>query len=144
MVSWGIPKIYYWSALPAGAVPAITWDQSIPMTADPNGWYKYTFAGVTSVNVIFRNQSGNIQSPDLTGITADKWFDSNYNTVTLSISDKEILNNNLILYPNPSYGTVKIESKEKILEISNSIQQEDMIIHTLSKLCYLVVSMGLQ
>ncbi len=116
LVSWGIPKIYYWSALPAGAVPAITWDQSIPMTADPNGWYKYTFAGVTSVNVIFRNQSGNIQSPDLTGITADKWFDSNYNTVTLSISDKEILNNNLILYPNPSYGTVKIESKEKILE----------------------------
>jgi hypothetical protein len=52
----------------------------------------------------------------LTGITADKWFDSNYNTVTLSISDKEILNNDLILYPNPTYGTAKIESKGKIIE----------------------------
>jgi len=114
--SWGIPKIYYWSALPAGAVPAITWDQSMAMTADANGWYKYTFAGVTSVNVIFRNQSGNIQSPDLTGITADKWFDSNYNNVTLSISDKEILNNDLILYPNPTYGSLKIESKDIVIE----------------------------
>ena len=116
LASWGIPKIYYWSALPTGAVPAITWEQSIPMTADANGWYKYTFAGVTSVNVIFRNQAGNIQSPDLTGITADKWFDSSYNSVTLSISDKEILNNDFILYPNPTYGTLKIESKEKISE----------------------------
>ena len=86
------------------------------MIADSNGWYKYTFAGVTSVNVIFRNQSGNIQSPDLTGITADKWFDSNYNTVTLTISNKEILNNDLILYPNPTYGTIKIESKIKVSE----------------------------
>jgi hypothetical protein len=86
------------------------------MTADVNGWYKYTFAGVTSVNVIFRNQAGNIQSPDLTGITADKWFDSSYNNVTLSISDKEILNNDFILYPNPTHGTVKIDSKEKVIE----------------------------
>jgi hypothetical protein len=116
LASWGIPKIYYWSALPAGAVPSISWAQSIPMTADTNGWYKYTFAGVTSVNVIFRNQAGNLQSPDLTGITADKWFDSNYNSVTLSISDKEILNTDFILYPNPTYGTLKIESKEKVSE----------------------------
>ena len=116
LASWGIPKIYYWSALPSGAVPAISWDQSIPMAVDANGWYKYIFAGVTFVNVIFRNQAGNLQSPDLTGITADKWFNSNYNNVTLSISDKEILNNDLILYPNPTYGTLKIESKEKISE----------------------------
>jgi hypothetical protein len=116
LTNWGIPKIYYWSALPAGAVPPITWAQSIPMTADVNGWYKYTFAGVTSVNVIFRNQAGNIQSPDLTGITADKWFDSSYNNVTLSFSDKEILNNDFILYPNPTHGTVKIDSKEKVIE----------------------------
>jgi hypothetical protein len=115
LASWGIPKIYYWSAVPTGSVPSITWAQSIAMTADTNGWYKYTFAGVTSVNVIFRNQAGNIQSPDLTGITADKWFDSSYNPV-LSVSSKEISTNDIILYPNPTYGTLKIESKEKISE----------------------------
>jgi hypothetical protein len=86
------------------------------MTADVNGWYKYTFAGITSVNVIFRNQAGTIQSPDLTGITADKWFDSNYNNVTLSISNKEIITNDFILYPNPTYGTLQINSKIKINE----------------------------
>jgi hypothetical protein len=116
LASWGIPKIYYWSALPSGAVPSITWAQSIPMTADADGWYKYTFAGVTSVNVIFRNQAGNIQSPDLTGITADKWFDSNYNNVTLSVSEKEMFTTSFILYPNPTYGTLKIVSNEKISE----------------------------
>lgn len=115
LASWGIPKIYYWSALPAGAVPSITWAQSIPMTADTDGWYKYTFAGVTSVNVIFRNQAGNIQSPDLTGITADKWFNSSYNPV-LSVSSKEISTNDIIVYPNPTFGTLKIESKEKVSE----------------------------
>jgi hypothetical protein len=116
LASWGIPKIYYWSALPSGAVPSITWAQSIAMTADTDGWYKYTFAGVTSVNVIFRNQAGNIQSPDLTGITADKWFDSSYNDVTLSISEKEFFKNDFILYPNPTYGTLKIESQNKVSE----------------------------
>lgn len=116
LTNWGNPKIYYWSALPAGSVPTISWAQSIPMTADVDGWYKYIFSGVTSVNVIFRNESGNIQSPDLTGITADKWFDSSYNNVTLSIGDKEIVSNELILYPNPTYGTIKIESKNKVNE----------------------------
>ena len=111
LASWGIPKIYYWSALPTGAVPSITWAQSIPMTADVNGWYKYTFAGITSVNVIFRNQAGTIQSPDLTGITTDKWYDSSYNAVLSVPGNIEKAPDLLILYPNPTYGTLKIESK---------------------------------
>ena len=116
ITAWGIPQIYYWSALPAGAVPSITWAQSIPMTADANGWYQYTFNGVTSVNVIFRNQAGNIQSPDLTGITADKWFDSSYNTFLSVQNNSENLSNILLLYPNPTYGTIKIVSKISINE----------------------------
>jgi hypothetical protein len=111
LASWGIPKIYYWSALPTSAVPSITWAQSIPMTADVNGWYKYTFAGITSVNVIFRNQAGTIQSPDLTGITTDKWYDSSYNAVLSVPENIEKAPDLLILYPNPTYGTLKIESK---------------------------------
>lgn len=116
LANWGIPNIYYWSAVPAGAVPEINWNQSIAMTADINGWYKYTFTGVTSVNVIFRNEAGGIQSLDLTGITADKWFDSSYNNVPLSISDKAILKDDFILYPNPTYGTLKIQSVDKVSE----------------------------
>ncbi|HQF48143.1 MAG TPA: T9SS type A sorting domain-containing protein, partial [Flavobacterium alvei] len=69
----------------------------------------------SSVNVIFRNQAGNIQSLDLTGITNDKWFDSSYNSV-LSVYSKEISTNDFILYPNPTYGTLKVESREKISE----------------------------
>lgn len=49
------------------------------MVSDTNGWYNYTFTGVTSVNIIFRNQDKYKQSLDLTRVTANKWFDSSYN-----------------------------------------------------------------
>jgi hypothetical protein len=115
LTAWGIPKIYYWNAVPAGSIPTITWAQSIPMTPDADGWYKYTFTGVTSVNVIFRNQAGNLQSKDLTGITVDTWFDSSYNPV-LSVKNQNLPKEEFIVYPNPTYGTVKISSKDKISE----------------------------
>lgn len=116
LASWGIPKIYYWNAIPTGSMPSITWNQSIAMTPDVDGWYKYTFTGITSVNVIFRNQAGNAQSKDLTGITTDSWFDSSYNPV-LSINDNTLPKEEFILYPNPTYGTVKIVSNYKISEV---------------------------
>ena len=116
LTAWGIPKIYYWNAVPAGSVPSITWAQSIPMTPDTDGWYKYTFTGITSVNVIFRNQAGNAQSRDLTGITVDTWFDSSFNQVVLSVKNDNLTKKEFILYPNPTYGTVKIISTDKISE----------------------------
>ncbi|MNF23756.1 Glycosyl hydrolase family 57 [compost metagenome] len=113
--AWGIPKIYYWAAVPAGSVPTIAWTASIPMEATSDGWYKYTFTGVTSVNVIFRNEAGNAQSPDLAGITTDKWYDASFNAV-LAVKDNEITKTDFILYPNPTYGTVNIQSDDKISE----------------------------
>ena len=113
--AWGIPKIYYWAAAPTGSVPAVTWEQSPSMEATSDGWYKYTFSGITSVNVIFRNQAGNAQSKDLIGITTDKWYDSSFNAV-LSVNDNKITKNDFILYPNPTYGTIQIESKNRISE----------------------------
>jgi len=86
------------------------------MTPDANGWYKYTFTGVTSINVIFRNEAGNIQSKDLTGITVDTWFDSSYNPV-LSVNNENLPKEDFIIYPNPTYGTVKIASKIVIDEV---------------------------
>lgn len=115
LATWGIPKIYYWNAIPTGSVPTITWAQSIPMTATSDGWYSYTFSGVTSVNVVFRNAAGNIQSIDLTGITSDKWFDSSYNPV-LAVENNLEIANKFILYPNPTYGTLLIESNDRVSE----------------------------
>lgn len=113
---WGIPKIYYWEATPVGSVTAITWQQSAAMTAIADGWYQYTFPGVTMVNVIFRNEAGTLQSTDLKGITSDKWFDASYKEVTLSTKEEKLLKEEVYLYPNPTYGTVNIQSNDKIEE----------------------------
>lgn len=115
VTAWGIPKIYYWAAVPTGSVPTIAWSASIPMEATSDGWYKYTFTGVTSVNVIFRNEAGNSQSPDLTGIATDKWYDGSFNAV-LVVNENEIAKTDFTLYPNPTYGTVNIQSNDKISE----------------------------
>lgn len=115
--AWGTPKIYYWAAAPTGSVPTITWTQSEAMTATSDGWFKYTFPGVTSVNLILRNEAGTAQSPDLTGITSDKWYDSSYKEVVLSQNENVLLKENISLYPNPTFGTVLIQSKEIIKEV---------------------------
>lgn len=115
--AWGIPKIYYWAATPTGSVPTITWNQSIPMTPEADGWYQYTFAGVESVNVLFRNEAGNAQSSDLTGITTDKWYDANYKEITLTINENENTKKDIIVYPNPTFGNITIQSDTKINEV---------------------------
>src|SRR5690606_9336618 len=46
------PKIYYWNAVPSGSVTNATWP-GVTMTADTNGFYKYTITGPTSINIIF-------------------------------------------------------------------------------------------
>lgn len=115
--AWGIPKIYYWAATPTGSVPTITWNQSIPMTPEADGWYQYTFAGVESINVLFRNEAGNAQSSDLTGITTDKWYDANYTEITLTINENENTKKDIIVYPNPTFGNITIQSDTKINEV---------------------------
>lgn len=72
--SWGTAvKIYYWNTIPSGAIPTVTWP-GVAMTADVNGWYKYTFTNLTSTNLIFND--GTNQTADL---FRDKngWFKDN-------------------------------------------------------------------
>lgn len=39
-----------------------------------NYWYK-AFSDVESLNIIFNMGNGSCQTPDITGITADRWFE---------------------------------------------------------------------
>lgn len=74
--TWGAPKVYYWNTLPAGAMPAVTWP-GVAMTLDATygacGWYKFTFNGTTSTNLIFTD--GTNQTADLSR-SSTGWYDS--------------------------------------------------------------------
>ena len=76
--NWNNPKIYYWEALPTGNLVTTTWP-GVTMTKECNGWYSYTFTGVTSTKLIFNNGSGGNgnQTVDLSA-TTDSWY--NYAT----------------------------------------------------------------
>jgi len=119
--SWvgATPKIYVWKVANGvttnltGAWPGIT------MTSAGNGWYKYTILNETDINVIFNNGSGGTtnQTVDLLNITSDKWYEWDSKGFVLSVDDKGIVKNDFILYPNPTYGTLKIESADKVSKV---------------------------
>ena len=130
---WPIPKVYYWNALPSGSLTNATWP-GVAMTVHGNGWYKYTFTGITAVNVIFNNGSGGVgtnQTVDLTNITADYWYDW---TLGVVLGDKEIENisNQFILYPNPTVGTIKVVSIDKIAEVGIYDMKGSMVGHQIT------------
>ncbi len=101
-----MPKVYYWN-LVGGSIPATSWPGETMQTHE-NGWFKYTFPNVTSLNVLFNNGNGGVgtnQTPDITNVTTDIWYTWN---VGLGFENSE----NLILniFPNPSNGIVYIQS----------------------------------
>jgi uncharacterized protein YjdB len=61
--NWGTAiKIYWWSAMPAGALADASWP-GVNMTDAGNGWYSYTFTNITASNLIFND--GTNQTADL-------------------------------------------------------------------------------
>lgn len=115
---WPIPKVYYWNALPSGSTAAVTWP-GVAMSVYGNGWYQYTFTGVTSINLIFNNGSGGVgtnQTPDITNISGELWYDWTLGPV-LANSEIGALQNQFTLYPNPSSDFISIQSKIKITEV---------------------------
>ncbi len=66
----GKPTIYYWNSLPENI------ETSYPgkaMTSDGNGWYSYTFNGVTKINMVFVTNGK--QSKELTrSRTGEYWY----------------------------------------------------------------------
>lgn len=83
-------RIYFWNALPTGSLANGTWP-GVLMTADCNGWYKYTFPiAVSSTNLIFND--GTNQTVDLNTSTSrfydGGWLESNpnYNSPKANLS----------------------------------------------------------
>ncbi|HYG37741.1 MAG TPA: starch-binding protein, partial [Cytophagales bacterium] len=65
------PRVYYWGEQPLNALTDISWPGAT-MQSDGGDWYKYTFTGITSTNLIFNN-NGSPQTADLTR-SADGWY----------------------------------------------------------------------
>jgi PKD repeat protein len=75
----GNVRIYWWNALPSGSLTNGTWP-GVLMTADCNGWFKYTFpTAVSSTNLIFTD--GTNQTADLTTSTS-RFFDGTWLSTT--------------------------------------------------------------
>ncbi len=70
------PKIHYWNAVPSGSVANTSWP-GLNMQPLCEGWYSYTFDGVSNINIIFNNGNGGVgtnQTPDLT-VSAEAWYE---------------------------------------------------------------------
>lgn len=114
---WPTPKIYYWNVQPTSAMPSVTWP-GVTMTAATGGWYSFTFSGVTSVNLIFTNGNGGVgvnQTVDITGITSELWYDWTLGPLS---TPEFTAAPRVTLFPNPSNGTVGIQSDRVISRVT--------------------------
>lgn len=71
---------YYWNTnSPTNSMSAVAWPGTT-MTACNNGWYKFTFKGTLSTNLIFNGGNSTMQTADLSrsgeGWYDTAWFDS--------------------------------------------------------------------
>lgn len=116
--NWTVtPKVYYWGATPTGSIANAVWP-GVNMTADANGFYKYTITGPTAVNVIFNNGSGGSanQTPDL--INKTNGFSYTWGNPTSKAlgetANKDETINIIRIYPNPVSQTLQIESTSAV------------------------------
>ncbi|WDF64575.1 starch-binding protein [Flavobacterium sp. KACC 22763] len=128
------PKVYYWNAVPSGSVANATWP-GVTMTADTNGFYKYTITGPTSINLIFNNGSSGSanQTADLLSKTdgySYTWGASTAKTA-INVATKEEAQETYAvrLYPNPVDQTLLVNStvaisNYTIISAQGSIVQE--------------------
>lgn len=124
------PKVYYWNVV-GGSIPAATWP-GVNMISDGNGWYKYTFPSVTSLNVIFNNGSGGVgtnQTPDITNVTSDIRYVWN----TGILASNEVQKPKIVqLYPNPVKDILSLKSGQKFLKYAiydgagNLVEQNEL------------------
>ena len=104
------PRVYYWNVV-GGTIPAATWPGNL-MVSEGNGWFKYTFPSVTSLNVIFNNGSGGSanQTPDITNVLKDIYY--LWETQSLGTSDQKITEK-ILLFPNPVKDELNLQSRLK-------------------------------
>ncbi|GAB4417441.1 MAG: hypothetical protein OHK0039_27800 [Bacteroidia bacterium] len=69
----GAPRIHYWGAQPTGNLAASTWP-GVAMTQHCGDWYKFSFANIASVNLLFHDNAGQ-QTPDQNR-SAEGWYEN--------------------------------------------------------------------
>lgn len=125
--SWVKPAVHYWGATPTGNLKDAVWATPAFMTIDTDGYYKYTFTNILSINLLFRdgNSSSGVKGTTQTENVENLTGDARYSWQTASpFYKKEDLSNESIsvesdgvfsIYPNPTRGIVKINSKENFV-----------------------------
>ncbi len=96
------PSIYFWNATPSGT--STSWPGQL-MTADIDGWYRYTLQNTNCSNFIFSN-NGASKTEDLNRCTEGwyyngSWFDSRPITNKSDNFENLDLTTKAIIYPNP-------------------------------------------
>ncbi|MCH5299201.1 MAG: starch-binding protein [Ruminococcus sp.] len=71
----GVPSIYYWNSLPTNIETTYPGVAMTRDTAMGNGWYKYSFADKTKINMLF--VVNGVQSSELTRNTGEWWYKNN-------------------------------------------------------------------
>jgi Starch-binding module 26/Chitobiase/beta-hexosaminidase C-terminal domain/Glycosyl hydrolase family 57/Secretion system C-terminal sorting domain len=123
--TWTTRKIYYWNALPTNSLANATWP-GVNMTAHTQGWYKYTFTGVDSINMIFNNGNSGVgtnQTANIVGVSNEIWYDWTSGIIPAPIQDPLAITENSLdekidLFPNPTHDIIAINSKLVFDEIS--------------------------
>ena len=114
----GTPKVHYWNAIPAGSATNTTWP-GVAMTADANGFYKYTISGPTSINLIFNNGSSGTanQTADLLNKVNGYSYTWGASTAKSGVK-KEVAysSTSVALYPNPVNNLIQISSDVTALD----------------------------
>ena len=110
--NWNNPKLYFWNATPSGATTG--WPGRT-MTAEGNGWYKYTLSNTNCTNFIISNNGG-AQSPDLYTCNEVWITQGNWNINSLSAPTETTANDfatgeelTLAAYPNPARGSTDLQ-----------------------------------
>ncbi|MEY8847607.1 starch-binding protein [Psychroserpens sp. XS_ASV72] len=106
---WAVtPNVYWWNGQPNGVLADAVWP-GVAMEMHDAEWYKYTFTGLTSINVIFNNGSGGVgvnQTEDFVGVTNDLWYEWNEGVLSVETHDIDTFK----LYPNPIENIIRIDT----------------------------------
>ncbi len=146
--AWNVtPRVYWWNAQPNGSLTDGIWP-GVAMQIHDTEWFKYTFTGINSVNVIFNNENSGVginQTEDIIGVNQDLWFDWTEGTLDVETFNQT---NHFKAYPNPAQSIIRIDSSTNfkhysIYDMSGKLIQKGQIINKIINVTNLVKGMYL-
>lgn len=82
-------RIHHWNAAPSGSLSDTSWPGNAMQDASAEygeGWFKYSFSGISSTNLLFHN--GSNQTPDLSR-SSTGWYDGGWVAEPQPVEDTE-------------------------------------------------------